>query len=33
MEKGEDHGLLEELHDLVRQLTLRDDWDGLDLDD
>ena len=30
---GEDDNLPEELHDLVGQLTLRDDWDGPDRED
>lgn len=30
---GEDEDLPEELHDLVGQLTLHDDWDGPDRED
>lgn len=33
LETGEDNDLPEELHDLVGQLTLRDDWDGPDRED
>ena len=33
LETGEDDDLPEELHDLVGQLNLRDDWDGPDRED
>jgi len=33
VETAEDEDLPEELHDLVGQLNLRDDWDGPDRED